>query len=921
MPIQVEFNNSIIEFPDGMSQSEITEILQSEQAKLSASEISDLPNKTKEDYEDNYIKGRAKIGVGTGVAFLQAIGETALDTLSKGSGGQTWTEFGAEFSKNMKENQEEQVDKLTNLFGWDKPDLELQPADKYEQILGLGAEMATDPLLLVSKSKSIGELAVRGGIRAGQWFGIGTVAGAAGEAGAQAEELFTGEDTGFGRTIGTIGSTLISAKTSGPAFIKLEDKANALLKNMSNPINNIRGKATDAGQAFAIANSKSILREISKAEKKDIEKVMEDFGQISHYFNDVEIPFFVTMANNPVAKGELNKLIRKDPSVRARVDKELIKITDAIEEKSNFLFGAPVSGKELTQSFETADVRKSLMNRLSTIKKARAETSEKIESLGSSLMPSLTKEERGFEIASLIEKNKAQAKAIRSKEYTEIINQAKKAKVFMPPEGVESIYNFVKSVKLSNIFGKGTSLDNKITTYLKPKKVPYKTTDSAGNKIMKNKLVYPKLSFSNVDSLKKAINFELRRSSLSNDVRRQLEDLKDVLFKARETIPGPYNAALKLADDNYYNFIGIPYTKQGIREIDSKKYASQIAPVVVKDSESLQQFLDVVPGDKGLNIARNALLSQVHFKAVKNGAVNPSDINKIIKDKKDVIDLIPGMREELERSAKHQGYLSSRVDTLNDVIRSQEKKIGDHFLIKNGGVEGLEPSKIVSDLIANRGKLVKVLNDINKLEPAIKKPVLNTLRRQFIANITDKPGGSMNWLLNKDNKFVVDRLMGKNYQLELKSFARISDKLRSLDLEKVANMPTGAVYDWAARKFPGLDLPSIVATIRRPIISPFQKGVILASRVFTGGRGARSDKQLEELLFTDLEGIKAFAKLEAKYKNKMDAMSLLKDYSNIAGEILPKFIYAGIKEAVLNEEGSEQLRQQQEETLQGAFSY
>ena len=121
MPIKVEFNNSIIEFPDGMSQTEITEILQSEQAKLSASEISDLPNKTKQDYEDSYIKGRAKIGVGTGVSFLKSIGETALDTLSKGSGGQTWTEFGAEFSKNMRENQEEQVDKLTNLFGWINP--------------------------------------------------------------------------------------------------------------------------------------------------------------------------------------------------------------------------------------------------------------------------------------------------------------------------------------------------------------------------------------------------------------------------------------------------------------------------------------------------------------------------------------------------------------------------------------------------------------------------------------------------------------------------------------------------------------------------------------------------------------------------------------------------------------------------------
>ena len=110
--------------------------------------------------------------------------------------------------------------------------------------------MATDPLLLVSKAKSLGELGVRGGIRAGQWFGIGTIAGAAGEAGAEAEEFFTGEDTGVGRTIATIGSTLISTRTTGPAFIKLEDKANAPIKNMNNPLTKIRGKIKKAGQDF-----------------------------------------------------------------------------------------------------------------------------------------------------------------------------------------------------------------------------------------------------------------------------------------------------------------------------------------------------------------------------------------------------------------------------------------------------------------------------------------------------------------------------------------------------------------------------------------------------------------------------------------------------------------------------------------------
>jgi len=937
MTIQVNFEGQTYNFPEGTSEEEIFNFLEPQENLESYTATTGdtfmygpeklaIGSEPTGQLEDSYLQGRAKIGVGGGVAFLKTLGETALDTLSKGSGGQTWTEFGEEWSKNFRENTEEQVEHLTNVFGWDKPDLDLLPKDDFERIVGLGVEMMTDPLVLVSKAGTLTEGVVRGGVKAGQFFGVGLAAGVGGEVGAFAEELTTGEDTGKGRIIGSLGSVLVGATTTGPAFVKAQEKAVNLLTNSKGIKNSIKANTAEASRSFATANTQSILKEIAKAEKADLTKVMDDFSQISHYFNDVDIPFFVTMANNPVARGQMNNLIRKDPRVRAKADAELIKLTNAIEEKSNFLFGVPVSGLKLAETVQTKEVRKGLVARLSNLKNALNQTKEKADDLGESLTPSLTAEQRGVEIASLINKEKEIAKTIRSEEYTEIINQAKKANVFMPPEGVESIYNFVKSVKLSNIFGKGTSIDNKITTYLKPKKVPYKTTDSAGNEIMKNKLVYPKLSFSNVDSLKKAINFELRRSSLSNDVRRQLEDLKETLYNARETIPGPYSAALRVADENYYKHIGIPFTKKGISEIDSAAYSSKIAPVIVKDSEALQQFLDVVPRDRGLELAKNAMLAEVHSKAVRNGVINPAAINKIIKDKKDVVDMIPGLKDELIRSAKHQGYLSTRINTLNKVVDNEYKKIGDHFLIKNAGVEGYDPKKIVSDLMGNRGKLVSFLKDVNKLDPAVKKPVMISIRREFISNVVDKPQGAFNWLTDRKNKFVIDRIMsvkdpktGKmvsTYQEDLKAFAKLSDKIRSLDLEKVANMPAGVGYDWV-RETTGIDLPSIVSIVRRPIISPPQKGLIIGSKIWTLGKGSKADKLLEEVLFADLQGVKKVAAMEAKYKGVKLEKGALKRFINewtaLMGEIAPPYIYTGVKESVLNLERIEKMEEQRQE--------
>ena len=936
--MKVNFEGQTYNFPDGTSQDEIFNFLDPQQSVESYTATTgdtfmygdrpDIGLEPTGQLEDSYLQGRAKIGVGGGVAFLKTLGETAFNTLSKGYGGETWTEFGSEWSKNFRENTEEQVEHLTNVFGWDKPDLDLLPKDDFQKIIGLGVEMMTDPLVLVSKAGTLTEGVIRGGVKAGQFFGVGLAAGVGGEAGAGIEDAFTGKDTGIGRTIGSLGSVIVGATTTGPAFLKAQEKAVNLLTNSKGIINSVKANTSEAGRAFATANTQSILKEIAKAEKKDLTKVMDDFSQISEYFNDVDIPFFVTMANNPVARGQMNNLIRKDPKVRARADAELIKLTDAIEEKSNFLFGVPISGLKLAETVKTKEVREGLIGRLANLKTALSKNKEKADELGESLSPSLTAEQRGVEIASLLKQEKDIAKKIRSAEYKGITDKAKKDNVFMPPEGVETIWSFVKSVRLQNMFGKKTSLDNKINAYLKPKKVPYKTTDSAGNEITKNKLVYPKMSFSNVDSLKQAINFELRRKSLSNDVRRQLEDLKVTLYNARETIPGPYSAALKVADENYYKHIGIPFTKKGISEIDSAAYASKIAPVIVKDSEALQQFLDVVPRAQGLELAKNAMLAEVHSKAVRNGVINPAAINKILKDKKDVVDMIPGLEDELIRSAKHQGYLSTRIDTLNKVVDAEYKKIGDHFLIKNAGVEGYDPKTIVSDLMGNRGKLVKFLKDVEKLDPAVKKPVMISVRREFISNVVDKPQGAFNWLTDRKNKFVIDRIMsvrdpktGKiisTYQEDLKAFSRLSDKIRSLDLEKVANMPAGVGYDWA-RETTGIDLPSIVSIVRRPIISPPQKALIIGSKIWTLGKGSKADNLLEEVLFADLQGVKKVAAMEAKYKGakleKNVLKKFIKEWTALMGEIAPPYIYTGIKDAVVSSELEEGVEKQREESV------
>ena len=951
MSINVEFYDKIVQFPDGTSKETINNVLTEESNRLKTEEVpvqstaQNQPMEVKETLEDSYLQGRAKIGVGSGVAGFQAIADTAINTLSLGHNGQTWTEFGNDFMKNYREREEESVDFLARIFPWDKPDVDLQPSSLKEQILGMGLEMAADPLLFLSwPTKGIGvaknaaQIGIKGGIRATQWGATGAVAGYAGELGANAEEFFTGKDTGVGRAVGSIGSILGTARVASPMLLKAEDRATAFLKNKEPLENSIEGSLDSAAKVYANKKTTAIIKEISKAETKNVEKIMDDYSQIAEYLEyspgpmkttgpvqeKINIPFFVSMSENPVAKGELNRLIRKEPRIRAQANNAIDQVTNLIEQKSNSLFGVPISGDLLSKKITTSEVRIGLNNRLNGLKKAKAKITNKINELNSSLSPSITNDALSIEIESLVKSQKKIAKAIRSTEYTAIEDAAKKAKVFMPPEGVKPLWDYVKSVRLDDKFGAQTSLQTKILSYLKPKKVTETIKGSDGKVKTKSTMVYPKMSFSNVMSLKEAINKEMRKKGLPDGVYYQLQNLKDALTKSRETIPGTYNVALAAADDNYYKFIGIPYTKEGIAEIGKKKYKEKIAPVIVQNAESLQQFLDVVPRDKGLEIAKNAMLAEVYSKGIVDGVLNPVQIRKIIKNKSEVIDLIPGLREELVRSYKYKGYLATRLKTLDTVLESQQKKIGEHFLIRSGGVEGYAPSKIVADLIKDRKKLTIFMKDVDKLEPGIREPVLNTIRRQFIANIAKSEGGAMAWMRNPENKYVLDKIMiykdanGKiqSYYNDIQKMARITDKLSRVETEKIASVPIGEVYD-PGSKYLGIDIKSIISNIRRPIVSGLGKAGIIGSRIFESGMGARADAILEEALFSDVTAIKKFANLDTKYEGvEFKPKDALKRYTEIMGESLPKYVYAGLTETIRGIEASEGLEEGRENRLE-----
>jgi len=915
----IQVGDELLQFPANMPDEEIAKIIQGNtniQAQLADDAI---------EYEESLYQGKMKAGLTASLSFFEAIAENPVwskiydDMTTVGGTGEldapgSIKEMGTAFQQDFKENEMKWAERTADFFGWDQYDVNLLPKDQFEATLAAGAYMMTDPLVLASKAKSLGEFVLKIPYSMAQWAGIGATSSVAAQTAGQVEEAIRGEDSGVSSTIAGVSSAILTGKYTQPIVNAGAIKTKDLLSGagFKNEANLIKSTIETQSQKFTHANIKNILKEVSKVEGKDVEVIMKDFAKISHFFDDVDIPFFLAMSDNPVVAGELNKLIRKNPSVRAQVESEITKIVNAIEEKSNRMFGVPIVGKSLEEAIPTSVVRTELWYRLDNLKTNMAKTQDKIDELGASYLPASTMAQRGKEIESLVKLKKEQAKAIRELEYTAILNSARKNKIKMPKEGVEQIWRYVDSLKLQNKFGTGTVLESKIRTLLRPTIKTTKTKNAAGRVVTTRTETFKPMSFDDVNSLKKEINKQLRRNP-APETADMLQDLRDVLDDARTTIPGTYSSALKLADENYYKYIGLPFGEQGIKEISSAKYAQQIAPVVVQNAESLNQFYNVVGKDKGVDIAKNAFLAEVYEKSVVNGQLQPKLLQAQIKKKSEVIDLIPGLRDELNQSVNTQGYLSDRINTLNEVWKSQEKKIGDHFLLKAGGVEGYQPSQVVNQMMNNREYLVKIIADVDRLPKDIQGPIRNTIRREFVEQLQGigaKQGkSSLDWLTSPENAYTIQKIMGKGFQNDMRAFARLSDKINRLSPEKVANMPTNPLYDVVQAKT-GVDLPSIVSLIRRPIISPQQKAVILASRIWTGGRMSRADKQMQDILFSDLKGIKEFYKLERLAKEtKMSDEVLLRKYTDILVNIAPRYFMAvegDVKRDLIQEDLEEQ---------------
>ena len=716
--------------------------------------------------------------------------------------------------------------------------------------------------------------------------GLGVVGGASelgGEIGAQTEKALTGEDTGAGRAMAafTTGG-VIAAK--GTAAREATATGMDAVKQAYNKYKDIKADPAAAEQAMATGAAKRLLKQATLGmTEADINKIVSDYNKISNKITGADAPLFVAMSDNPTIQASVANLVKTDPVFRKRYETELSSIVNAMDQNAGSIFGTrytPIVAPETVSIKNTIKARQRIDNELETIGDRFVVPDEAIDV--------------GTRITQLKDAQLGAARAQHTIEYDALKLGARKAGVKLPEDGVKNIYNFVKANRLRDVFGKGTAADTEILKQFEPK----------------NNEFYP-VNFDTVISLKEEIN-RLQRGRLDPKESRLLMELENVVNTAREKIPGKWNQQLLAVDKSYYENVGVPFSAQGIKEIDSRKYAEQVAPVVVKNASAFNQFRAVV-GEEANVIGRNALLSEAYDKTVKNGTLSPNALRAFITKKGAVIDEIPNLRQELNGALLDDQVLKNHKATLDANVKVAEKRIADNFI-----AQSVDPatgqalpgySQIANNILQNRANLVKVKAALTDVDPTTSKAVKNALKAEVLNKARENPDGGVAFLTDVKNKDVIEYLYGmktaegkqvpgltyNSFRSSVEDILKLSDAAQKADISKINVQVSQKSLDSIGQALtnyglPGLDAPFLASTVRDRISSMFQKGVRLLSRVNEARTRDATNAAYEELLLdpAGMKKLQAMGKeINFDFKNPLSVQRFVDTMS----DVFPRYMY------------------------------
>jgi len=712
--------------------------------------------------------------------------------------------------------------------------------------------------------------------RATGLFGMGVTSQTGGVLGEMAEKQ-TGTDTGTGRAIGTLGGLAVGIKTSA-GLEALTNATTNMGKQLYDKYKMVKADPDAASQAYASGAAKNFMELVSKSmPSENIDEIVDTFNKIGDKIGVEGIPLVVSLSNNPIARSEVIRLVKspEGAGIRQQFDTEIQTILGRLDEGFRNIAGTRYTPVEGMTTPLTKEINKNL--------KLREAIDTKIDSVVERF-PEQNLSDLGTQATKLLDLREAAATKEMQPVYKSILEGAKKAGAVLPDTGVRDIHSFVVANNMSDIFGRKTPLDKLITENFAPINGEY----------------YP-ATFEAVDSLKKEINRIQRAVKMDDTAKMRLGELENVVDGARQQIPGKWNQALVEADKAYYEKIGVPFNSQGIKDIDAKKYADQVAPQIIGSGDKLRPFLKAA-GQEGVTIAQNALMAEAYSKVIKGGALDARALQTFIKNKTDsgVLAQLPGSDEMLRAALFDDSALKIARADLDDKVKIAEKQVADNFVLSVKDSDGIAVpnyEQIANRIFTDPNFFGKIQKDLSQLDKKTSKAVMRNIQAEVIDKARNSTDGGIGFLTSPKNAPVINKVFGPGYQQEIKDLMIVSDALNKADLSKISAVIDQKNLDVLAQYAPGLDIPYVASTLRDRISSTTQKAVRLISRAKTAQLKTDTDEALKQLM-GDRQGLKKLQAIKNTMDFKLRSPTSMKEIADTVANVVPRYMYGGVKEAV-----------------------
>lgn len=741
-----------------------------------------------------------------------------------------------------------------------------EPQTGGEKIIAQGAQAVTDPLsYLFPPLAAVKRLGVPAQMIARpieqQVIGMGGEAG--GQAGEYAGEKVNAPTAGrlFGGVVGGATTSSLAggtAKTIELGATKGLDLAkrewskikgtipeDELLRDVDNRISNVFIAAGAADPKFM-----DLLTQAAKAQESISLKTP---GRVK-----VDMPISALLADNPVINSFIQSLSAKDPVFRAQYANQFEAAKNALSQNQIRLFGDPSKVKVEVSPVKISKVQE---RKIRSIDEQIADLSK-----DQTLDPTIF----GQRVANLV--NLKEQKAIKEVAplYKEAFDIAKTKNVNLPSSSVDDIYNFVASEQASDIFKSFPTIYNRVKAKFRPEVTqPSAILTAEGSPMTPGGMKFTDATVEDLDSLKREINKQLRKTSEPSDIR-LLTELKARVSGHIDSLDPEFVTAYRNADKSYLEKVGLPFNSETLKSVDRKKFVEQISPVIIGNKSNVVDFINAT-GEEGVRVARDAFLDSFTKASLKNDVIDVKAANKWLAANKGGISLIPGLTDELKESVNNVQSLILEKNRLNSAF----KEVAGEQIVKDQGFTN--PQELVNKMYSD----IKFTNKFMSNSGYGQNKDAVDAARSFLLDDIVRSNDPVGMLNDRNKAAVFNRVFGPTYAQKVQDFALVSDRLT----KDISNVPFRGetVPRTPVEELTGIPPEQIISRIYNPVSGPTYAITSLFSKFWANKSSAATEEKLKALLLNPSDAVKVFQAVQPKAagfdrKKIDDAIAIGKKY-------------------------------------------